>query len=117
MTFPRLKTGAIAQYGITEGRSRKTRVLKYADGSEKRFAVRRSGRRWVLRLSLLDEGEAAELDAFFLAMRGMSQEFAFEDPRTGTLHERCRFVGESLGARFTEGGRGGMEIEIAEVTD
>jgi hypothetical protein len=118
MEFPRLKTGVRAQYGSGTSRRFATRVLRFVDGGEQRFRKRGLGeRRWLVRLTQLDEGELAALDAFFQAVQGPGGEFAFEDPRTGVLYPRCRLEREEMVAREAGRQEGAVEIEIVEVTD
>lgn len=118
MEFPRLKTGALAQYGSVEGQRFATRVLRFVDGGEQRFPLRgEAERRWVVKLAQLDEGELAALEELFQALQGSSQEFEFEDPRTGSVYERCRLAEDTLRLNLREGHEGEAEIEIVEVRD
>jgi hypothetical protein len=118
MEFPRLKTGAVAQYGSVEGRRFATRVYRFVDGGEQRFRVRgEAERRWVVKLSRLDEGELAALDRFFQGMQGPAQEFEFQDPRTGEVHGRCRLDEEVMALQLRQGHGGEAEIGIVEVRD
>jgi hypothetical protein len=96
-TFPRLKTGVIAQYPSTRQLRLASESLRFLDNSEQRYrdsAVAR--RRWVIELDLLSPTEAAVLREFFVAMRGSAGRFDFEDPWTGLLVSDCRFGTDEL---------------------
>lgn len=118
MEFPKLKTAAVQQYGSSVRSGFVTRILRFVDGKEQRFPVQKgAGKSWVLRYSQLAEGELAALDEFFQSMQGPTQEFSFEDPRTGVRHERCRLLREKLSLQLDAEHGGNTEIEIVEVTD
>lgn len=118
MEFPKLKTGAWQQYGGGRGVRYGTRVLRFLDGDEQRFRVQAKGeRRWMLRLTQLDEGELAAVEQFFMAMQGVVQEFAFVDPETGARFERCRFGSEDVWLRLAGIHEGEAVVEIVEVME
>ncbi len=72
-------------------------VLRFVDGSEQRYReFADSLRSWVISLSLLDEGEAAALEEFFLANQGAFGSFAFRDPWDGTEYPDCSLASDSL---------------------
>jgi hypothetical protein len=90
--FPKLRTGAVAQYPSARERHFANEVVRFLDNSEQRY--RDAGtprRRWVIRLSRLDEGEMAELANFFHKQQGRLGLFDFEDPWTGAVVNDCRF--------------------------
>ncbi len=90
--FPKLKTGAVAQYPAAREQRYSTEVKKFLDCGEQRyrdFAAAR--RRWVIALELLDETETAQLARFFDQQQGRLSVFEFEDPWTGTVVPACRF--------------------------
>lgn len=112
--FPRLKTGAIAQDGFRTAHRRAVRLMRYVDGTEQAIKLRRAERRWAIRLSMLDEGEIAQIVDLFNAVQGRVQTFAFTDPVTGTRHERCRFEGEELETVLAESHDGRAVLAIVE---
>ena len=72
-------------------------ALRFLDCSEQRYLDASVPRRsWSLDLQLLDPAEAAAIREFFVAMRGMSGVFDFEDPWTGLVVSGCRFAEDSL---------------------
>lgn len=90
--FPKLKTGAIAQYPVTREQRYSTDVRKFLDCSEQRYRDYGSAKkRWVIALEQLDETEAARLARFFEEQQGRLGTFDFEDPWTGTIVTPCRF--------------------------
>ena len=96
-TFPRLKTGVIAQYPSARELRLSSESLRFLDNSEQRFRDSATARRrWVIELSLLNATEAAALREFFVAMRGSAGRFDFEDPWTGLLVNDCRFGEDAL---------------------
>lgn len=95
--FPRLKTGAIAQYPSARELRLPSEAVRFLDNSEQRYrdaAVPR--RRWVIELRRLSPHEAATLRKFFIEMRGSAGIFDFEDPWTGLVVEDCRFGEDEL---------------------
>ena len=113
--FPKLKTGAVAQYPAGRALRRPTEVHRFLDESEQRFRERSTAlRRWRVRLSLLDEGELAELREFFGKQKGRSGVFEFEDPWSAAVVPGCRFGSDEMPfAMFDEHG-GATEVEIVE---
>ena len=88
--FPQLKSGAIAQYPLRRDVVGATRVLRFVDGGEQRFRNEATPlHRWVIRLDLLDEQEAAAIEAFFVSQQGQLGGFAFIDPWDGTEYPDC----------------------------
>jgi phage-related protein len=109
--FPRLKTGALAQYPIVRQRIQPARVLSFLDGSEQRFPGTKAGiAQWRIRLELLDESEAQDIWDFFLQQRGSLETFSFTDPLDGTEYPKCVFVQPKAQLGFIEEGR--IETEI-----
>jgi hypothetical protein len=96
-SFPRLKTGALAQYPTVRVLARPVEALRFLDMSRQVYLdSRNSLRSWRLQLNLLDESELAAVTEFFTAMRGSLGRFAFEDPATGEVVENCRFDDDEL---------------------
>lgn len=100
--FPKLKTGAVAQYPAERQTRFSTRVLEFVDGREQRFReFGRRLRRWAIKLDYLDATEMEEMAAFF-EQSGVAAPFTFVDPWDGSEHSNCvvestEFVAELLG--------------------
>src|SRR5574340_984735 len=89
-TFPKLKTDAVSQYPSDREVRFANQVLRFVDGAEQRYRdFTRGLRRWAIRLDLLDEGELAALERFFVENQGAFGSFAFTDPWDGTAHPDC----------------------------
>ena len=90
--FPKLKTGAVAQYPAVRETRYSTEVKKFLDGVEQRYRdYAAPARRWVIALDMLDETETARLARFFDEQQGRLGVFEFEDPWTATVVAQCRF--------------------------
>lgn len=90
--FPKLKTGAVAQYPAVREQRFSTEVKKFLDCTEQRYRDFPSAkRRWIIALEKLDETETARLASFFDQQQGRLGVFEFEDPWTGTVVAQCRF--------------------------
>ncbi len=95
--FPKLKTGAIAQYPTAKEYRFSTVTQSFVDGTEQRYRdFRGSRQRWVVKLSQLDVSEIAELLEFFRTQQGRLGEFDFEDPWTQTVVSKCHFEQDAL---------------------
>jgi hypothetical protein len=93
MNFPNLKTGAVTQYGSSKSSAFSTQVYRFVDGTEQRFpAFAAQLRRWVIRLSLLDESELT-------ALAELPETFSFTDPMDGATYT-ARFDSDELSLRF-----------------
>ena len=103
--FPKLSTGAVAQYPLTRTLEQRTRVIQYIDGTEQRISRRRRAiGRWVIRLERLGEQEADAVLGFFAQHRGRADHFDFEDPYSGAMVANCRFEQDDLTVEFTRTG-------------
>jgi hypothetical protein len=113
--FPKLKTGAVAQYPASRGQRYSTEVRRFLDCSEQRYRNFPSAtRRWAIALDMLDETEATRVARFFDDQRGRLGIFEFEDPWTGTVIEQCRF-GEDIFPMREEGeSRCSLQLTIEE---
>ena len=99
--FPKLKTGAIAQYPTTKEYRFATATQRFVDGTEQRYRdVRGSRQRWIVNLSRLDAGEIAELQEFFRIEQGHFGEFDVEDPWTQMVISKCHFEQDALSRIF-----------------
>ncbi|MBZ5603328.1 MAG: DUF2460 domain-containing protein [Acidobacteriia bacterium] len=116
MTFPALKTGAVAQYGSDRTPGFSTQVFRFVDGSEQRFpAYGAALHRWAIRLELLDESELSALGDFFVSVGGRAGSFAFTDPWDGTVYAACRFDADELALGFGDVARGSSVVTISEI--
>jgi hypothetical protein len=96
ITFPILKTGAVAQYPAQRTVSKSTWIGRFVDGSEQRFrneAVPLHS--WIIRLSLLTEAEVVAIREFVADAAGRFESFAFTDPWDGTLYPNCSLDGDT----------------------
>ncbi len=95
--FPKLKSGAIAQYPSNRELRLGSQALRFLDNAEQRYRDSAAGRRrWVIELAMLTASEAAALREFFIAMRGSAGRFDFTDPWTGLVVPDCRFGEDEL---------------------
>lgn len=88
--FPKLKTGAVAQYPAQRITRFSTQVMRFVDGSEQRYREF-SGplQRWVIQLTTLDEEELDAMEAFFLSEQGGYGTFSFVDPWDDSEYADC----------------------------
>src|SRR4051794_7782702 len=99
--FPKLTTGAVAQYPSGLRVEGNTRVLRYVDGSEQRYRDRAGqARQWALRMGQIDEQELSAIEEFFVEQQGRFGQFAFTDPWTGVEYPDCSFDEDSLHAQL-----------------
>lgn len=96
-SFPRLKTGVVAQHPCGRQIRYSTRVIRFLNGEEQRYRQQSSSRRqWLIRLDQLDEQELHTLNEFFLSTQGQAGSFEFTDPFDGSFHPNCSFDGAAL---------------------
>ena len=114
-SFPALKTGALAQYPSDRTKQFSTLRYRFLDGSEQRFpGFGAPLRRWVIRLELLDEGELARLEEFFIEQGGRAGSFSLTDPWDGAVHANCSFESDAMTADYREAGDGRTSIVVKE---
>jgi phage-related protein len=114
-SFPALKTGVVAQYPSDRTRRFSTRVLRFLDGGEQRFAGFSTPlKRWLIRLELLDESELAGIEDFFVEQGGQAGTFTFTDPWDGTVHTNCSFEGDTMTADYRGRGDGAASVVVKE---
>lgn len=114
-TFPKLKTGAVTQYPASRVLEHATEVMRFLDGTEQRYRRRgATGRRWVIRLELLDETEIARLQEFFETAKGRFGSFSFEDPWDNSVHADCSLVNDELEIELLGEARGGLTLVVKE---
>jgi phage-related protein len=113
--FPRLKTGAVAQYPAEKSVVYSTTVLRFLDGTEQRCRDYGTAlRRWTIRLDRLDEREMAQVEEFFLSQQGQAEDFTFTDPWDGEEYPACSIENHELVLSFLEQGRGQTLLVIRE---
>ena len=115
-TFPTLKTGAVAQYPAQRRLQFQNQALRFVDGSEQRYQDSAGGlHKWVIQLTLLDEGEMAAIENFFLANQGRFSSFAFTDPWDGTAYPTCQLGSDNAGLKSMDTMKGQTTLTIMEV--
>jgi hypothetical protein len=111
--FPKLKTGAVAQYPAARSLAYATDVHRFLDGTEQKYRVRGApARRWGIRLELLDDTELAAIEEFFVAQQGRYGSFSFEDPWDSTLYSDCSFEQDEVAIELTGERRGRLRLVI-----
>jgi hypothetical protein len=114
-SFPHLGTNAIAQYPSGYGRSYRTEVLRFLDGTEQRYRKQPDGlRHWVIRLELLNEAETDALRRFFDGRAGRYGSFTFSDPWTGDDFENCFLESDVLDLEYRSINRSGAVVRIVQ---
>jgi hypothetical protein len=114
MTFPTLKTGAVAQYPLERTVQFSTEAVRFLDGSEQRFRLYGKGlRRWLVKLDLLDEQELDTVISFIDQQEGGS--FEFTDPVFGSTVPKCIIAGEVFEATITGEMNGQATVWIEEI--
>ncbi len=113
-TFPKLKTGAVQQYPAKRSSRFGTQIVRFLDGTEQRYRSAPILRTWVISLDLVDAGEIADLEQFFVDRQGAFESFAFTDPFDGLEYPDCSFEKDELSSEFREELRGKTELIIRE---
>jgi len=96
-TFPKLKTGAVAQYPLARRAQFQNQIVRFIDGTDQRY--RDSARvllQWEIQLSLLDDSETAAIEEFFRANQGAFGRFEFVDPWDGQAYADCSIANDVL---------------------
>ena len=97
VTFPILKTGAVAQYPARRTDQFRNQTVRFVGGTDQRYRDSAGPRqRWTIRCSALDEAEISAIENFFVTNQGRFGNFTFVDPWDGTAHEDCSFEGDEL---------------------
>ena len=113
--FPKLKTGAVAQYPAGRVLTHATEVMRFLDGTEQRYRARgAAGRRWAIRLELLDETEIARVQEFFISVQGRFGSFSFEDPWDSSVHADCSLENDALEIELWGETRGRLTLVVRE---
>lgn len=114
--FPKLSTGAFAQYDASYDLAFRTQVIRYVDGSEQRYAgCGTPGRRWTIALRQLTPSESAQVLSFFRAQRGREGTFSFTDPWTGLEHPSCSFDTDGIRTQVNDELNASTSLVIREV--
>ena len=111
--FPRLKTDAIAQYPVARREQFQNQTVRFVDGSEQRYRDSAGARlEWEIQFSLLDEGELAAIEEFFLANQGAFGSFSFTDPWDGQVYDDCSAAADELALVTVAEMRGGTKLTV-----
>lgn len=105
-TFPKLKTGAVAQYPLARRAQFQNQIVRFVDGSDQRYRDSAGVRlEWEIQLSRLDDAEMAAIEEFFRANQGAFGRFEFIDPWDGQVYDDCSIADDILQlATLTETG-------------
>ena len=115
ITFPALKTSAVAQYPARRTLHYQNQVLRFVDGSEQRYRDSAGPlHRWEIALNELDEGELAAVESFFADAQGAFANFAFTDPWDGTVYQNCSLEADGMEARSLAEMRGATSLAVVE---
>jgi hypothetical protein len=88
--FPKLSTGAVAQYPAARTRRFSTQVIRFADGSEQRFPVWKAPiTAWRIELNKLTTDELLAIRQFFRSQSASHGRFEFQDPFDEQVHQNC----------------------------
>lgn len=112
--FPKLSSDVTAQYPLRRVLRQRVRTLTFLDGGEQRYALERSGRRWVVELALLSEEEAARMDEFARHYFDTLEPFTFVDPVDGRQFPKCVLEGGENWLRAEGESRQATRLVIAE---
>ena len=113
--FPKLKTGAVTQYPITRELRLQNQIVRFVDGTRQGYRDARDvRRRWLIRLDLLDEGELAATEEFFIQQQGAYGEFTFLDPWDGQEYENCRLESDDGAFATTGEMRGATTLTVIQ---
>jgi hypothetical protein len=97
LSFPTLKTGAVAQYPTSRSLTFQNDTLRFIDGTEQRYRDSAGPlHRWEISLDRLDEGEVAAIEEFFLAAQGAFADFSFTDPWDQKAYPHCSIEADRL---------------------
>ncbi|HLI86339.1 MAG TPA: DUF2460 domain-containing protein [Bryobacteraceae bacterium] len=96
-TFPKLKTGAVAQYPVSRSFRFQNQIYRFLDGTDQRYRDSAGPlHSWEIRLDQLDETEIAAVEGFFLANQGSYTTFAFTDPWSGQVYQNCSLASDEM---------------------
>ena len=113
--FPKLKSGAAAQYPATKSLRFENQTLRFLDGSEQRYRDSAGAlHQWVIPLSNLDDGEMAAVEQFVRDNQGRLGNFAFTDPWDGTQYASCSLASDGVELSSIEEMRGMTSLTVVE---
>ena len=113
--FPILKTGAVAQDGSATVVRFGTHIVRFADGEEQRFRIGKGPRRrWMIRLELLTDEEAAALSAFLDARQGRHGIFSFFDPWDEVEYPDCSLESDDQEIVLREHARAAVTVWVKQ---
>ncbi len=96
-TFPKLKTGAVAQYPLARRAQFQNQIVRFLDGTDQRYRDSAGARlEWEIELSRLDDSEMAAVEEFFRANQGAFGRFEFIDPWDGQVYDNCSIADDVL---------------------
>jgi hypothetical protein len=96
-TFPSLNSNAVTQYPAALAHVRAGRIVRFIDGSDQRFVtLGKTLLSWQINLTLLNEQELSQIEAFFETQDGEYSVFDFPDPFSGATVPNCRFSAPTL---------------------
>lgn len=114
--FPKLKTGAPAQYPAELRIRYAAETRRFVDSSEQRYAdMKQPKRSWRFDLSQLTSTELAEIREFFERVRGSGEAFELEDPWTGSIVAPCRLADDTLVEVLRRETSEGVVVTIQEI--
>jgi phage-related protein len=115
MTFPKLKTNAVAQYPAQRSVRFQNQTLRFLDGTEQRYRDSASPlHRWEILLQQLDESEMAAVEAFFEGNAGALDSFVFTDPWDAVVYQDCSLETDGLDLTTTAEMSGNVRISVIE---
>lgn len=113
--FPKLKTGAVAQYPAGRRVEYATQIFRFLDGSEQRYREQGAPvRRWVIRLDRVDEAELQSLAEFFTSVQGRAGSFSFVDPWDEVTYGDCRLEDDAMAVELSGEMRGRTVLVVRE---
>lgn len=114
-TFPKLKTGAVAQYPAVKSVRREDQALRFLDGSEQRYRGAAGPlHRWEIELEALDETEMAAIEEFFADNQGGFGSFSFTDPWDGHVYANCSLPSDELTLTAVSEMKGKTSLVVVE---
>ncbi len=110
-----MKSGAFQQYPASRSFEFVTQIQGFLDGTEQRYRSSASAlHKWVIELSLLDNGEISSLDQFFLDQQGSFESFSFTDPWDGTVYPDCCLAADQFSTNFQDELRANTKLVVRE---
>ncbi len=118
LTFPKLKTDAVAQYPAKKVIRFQNQAVRFIDGTEQRYRDCAGAlHAWEIRLDQLDEGEMAAIEEFFLSSQGAFENFVFTDPWDGQVYPNCSLDADGMQLDSIDEMRGRTSLLVRENRD